>query len=219
MGKKLNWESDPVVLLEGEILPVLSLAPEFLTHLLLAADGAPGPEVVERHLCVFERAERHLRNGGKDFLGPTGMRLDGGDLRLCREAADSIVSVGRVLRTLARGLSDGNAVSGATAKRLAKEIAEEMRPKIYVALDVFRRVFIGTVLERQMAQAEQADAAIRQLSEISETIFFIAVNASVEAARAGEAGRGFAVIGQDIRSLSLSARAATKGLCTLMDGT
>jgi len=47
-----------------------------------------------------------------------------------------------------------------------------------------------------------ADAAIDRVADISHTVSLIALNASVEAARAGDAGRGFAVIAQEIKSLS-----------------
>ena len=217
MSKALHWENDPVVRLEGCILPVLGAAPEILARVLAARDVGLDQRAAADLLATFKVAETQLRSGGSKFLGPTGMQIKRDDLALCITAAEAVSSVGRALQAVVAQARAGGAVTGAEAARITEEIATGMRPAVNAALDVFRRVFIGTVLERQVAQARQADAAIRQLSEISEMIFFIAVNASVEAARAGDAGRGFAVIGQDIRALSLSAREATDGLCGLME--
>ena len=218
MSSTLKWENDPVVQLEGCILPVLGAAPEILARVLAAPDAGFDPHVAADLLATFQVADTQLRNGGAKHLRPTGMQLQGNDLDLCKTAAEAVSSVGKALQAMVAQAQSGSAVSGTDAARITEKIATVLRPAVNTALDVFRRVFIGTVLERQTARGQQTDAAIRQLSEISEMIFFIAVNASVEAARAGDAGRGFAVIGQDIRALSLSARAATDGLCALMDG-
>ena len=59
--------------------------------------------------------------------------------------------------------------------------------------------------ERQRAMdssRKQADAAIRRIADISQMVSLISLNASVEAARAAEAGKGFAVIAQEIKGLS-----------------
>lgn len=217
MTQKLCWDADPVVMLERAILPVIGAAPELLSRLLVNHHQQCPPDTQSALFAAFPAAEAPLRDGGAAFLKPSGIRIEGDDLRICQAAADAVAQTERALRDAVEQTSNGHQVPAAAAAQLTNKIASDMRPMVDDALDVFRRVFIGTVLDRQVIQARQAEAAIRQLSEISETIFFIAVNASVEAARAGDAGRGFAVIGQDIRALSLNARAATKGLRALMD--
>ncbi len=70
------------------------------------------------------------------------------------------------------------------------------------------------MLGRQVRARELSAIAAREVTSISRQIYFISINASVEAARAGEAGRGFAVIGEQIRTLSQDASAALRRLAS-----
>ncbi len=73
------------------------------------------------------------------------------------------------------------------------------------------------------ATLEQVATARAQAKEIAERIdaiafqtHLIALNASVEAARAGEAGRGIAVVAQELRGLSQRSTDATRDLSVLL---
>lgn len=49
---------------------------------------------------------------------------------------------------------------------------------------------------------DRLDVALNDILNVSSTVRLISINAAVEAARAGDAGRGFAVIAAEIKSLS-----------------
>lgn len=216
MSEPLNWATDPVVLLECSIIPVLSAAPEALCLMALRTEQSRrdvNDPVVAEYMAAFPIAEQELRKGGAARLALHDVHLSARQTQVCQTGADSVAK-------LYRSLTDMAANTDVDADELAEistRIRTQMRPAVMGALDAFREAFIGTVLERQVRSVDRADAAIRKLSQVSKKIFFISLNASVEAARVGDAGRGFAFISQEIRTLSQDAQATTENLIALMD--
>jgi methyl-accepting chemotaxis protein len=136
-----------------------------------------------------------------------------------RDLSEGVTAQASQLESTASALEQVSAMTKASAENAKTTNGSTVRASELVRSGAVDMKEMSAAMSKINEQADRIGNIIKTIEEISFQTNLLALNAAVEAARAGEAGKGFAVVADEVRNLSGRSAQAAKDTTELITAT
>ncbi|QSX29998.1 methyl-accepting chemotaxis protein [Shewanella cyperi] len=174
---------------------------------------------IQDSVLEVARTSEQLGQSARDVSRQAGQTLDDSHEQKDRtmQVVTAINEMGATVNEIA-----GNAAQAADAAKDADTESVGGQRVVTQARDTINQLSrdvqqVGEVIESLATHTKSIGGILDVIRAISEQTNLLALNAAIEAARAGEAGRGFAVVADEVRNLASRTAASTNEVQGMID--
>ncbi|MCE9687884.1 methyl-accepting chemotaxis protein [Shewanella sp. AS16] len=174
---------------------------------------------IQETVIEVAQTSEQLGNSAKDVSNQAQQTLEDS-----HDQKDRTVMVVTAINEMGATVNEiaSNAAQAAVAAKDADTESDGGQLVVTRARDTINRLSqdveqVGEVIESLATHTKSIGGILDVIRAISEQTNLLALNAAIEAARAGEAGRGFAVVADEVRSLASRTAASTNEVQGMID--